>query len=144
MIYGGFGMASVWKKYGVKEDDVIELRRLAMIDSTVRNSESYFIGKTINWLKKNTNLKTIVSYSDLYYNHEGIIYKATNFKKIGKTSSGRKIVYNGKLYHDKAIRTKYKGNLKPYAKRIKESLDNGDAYYIQTPPKSIYVYNLRK
>lgn len=52
MIYGGFGMSSVWKKYGEKEDDVIELRRLAMIDSTVRNSESYFIGKTINWLKK--------------------------------------------------------------------------------------------
>lgn len=144
MIYGGFGMASVWKKYGEKEEDVIELRRLAMIDSTVRNSESYFIGKTINWLKKNTNLKTIVSYSDLYYNHEGIIYKATNFKKVGKTNSGRKIVYNGKLYHDKTIRTKYKGNLKPFAKRIKEALDNGDAYYIQTPPKNIYVYNLRK
>lgn len=144
MIYGGLGMASVWKKYGEKEEDVIELRRLAMIDSTVRNSESYFIGKTINWLKKNTNLKTIVSYSDLYYNHEGTIYKATNFKKVGKTSSGRKIVYNGKLYHDKTIRTKYKGDLKPFAKRIKEALDSGDAYYIQTPPKNIYVYNLRK
>lgn len=144
IIYGKLAMASVWKKYGETEDDVIELRRLAMIDSTVRNSESYFIGKTLRWLKSNTTIKKVVSYSDLYYNHIGTIYKATNFLQTGKTVSGRKIVYNNKLYHDKAIRAKYtNGKLKPFSKKIKEALDNGEAYYIKTPPKNIFIYTLR-
>lgn len=144
IIYGKLAMASVWKKYGETEDDVIELRRLAMIDSTVRNSESYFIGKTLRWLKSNTTIKKVVSYSDLYYNHIGTIYRATNFLQIGKTGSGRKIVYNNKLYHDKAIRAKYtNGKLKPFSKKIKEALDTGDAYYIKTPPKNIFIYTLR-
>lgn len=144
MIYGKLAMASVWKKYGSSEDDVIELRRLAMIDSTARNSESYFIGKTLKWLKSNTTIKKVVSYSDLYYNHKGTIYKATNFVEVGQTSSGRKIVYNDKIYHDKAIRSKYtNGVLKPFAIKIKKALDTGDAYYIKTPPKNIFIYTLR-
>ena len=39
MIYGGLGMANAWKKYGSEEADVIELRRLAVIDATPTNTE---------------------------------------------------------------------------------------------------------
>ncbi len=54
-----------------------------------------------------------------------------------------------KLYHydhilDKAIRTKYKGKLKPFAQRLKDALDSGDAYYKQTAGKHTYTYKLRK
>lgn len=143
LIYGSFGMANVWKNYAENSSDVIELRRLALINSTVRNSESFFIGKSLQWLKKNTTLKKVISYSDLYYGHEGIIYKASNFTKIGETSKGRLINCNGKLYHDKAIRTKYKGELKPFAKRLKIALENGEAFYVNTPPKNIYQYVLK-
>ena len=143
MIYGPLGMANTWKKYGETENDVIELRRLCCIDNTPKCTESYFIGKTQRWLKKNTNHKIIVSYADAHYNHTGVIYRATNFQYEGLTSKGRVIDYEGRTYHDKAIRTKYKGKLKPFAQRLKQALESGDAKYVSTPGKHIYTFKLR-
>ena len=142
MIYGRFAMANVWKKYSNSPEEVIELRRLCCIDDTPKNTESYFIGSTLRWLKKNTTIKTVISYADPEYGHEGIIYQATNFKDIGKTSAGKVIMYNGKKYHDKAIRTKYKGELKPFAVRLRDALESGDAFYKRTEGKFIYEYKL--
>ena len=144
IIYGRMAMANQWKKYGENAQDVIELRRLACIDDTLRNTESYFIGHTLKWLKKNTSIKIVVSYADTFHGHQGIIYKASNFKYVGKTSKGRIIMYKGKQYHDKTIRTKYKGKLKPFAIKVKSALDSGEAKYVKTPGKNIYTYQLRK
>jgi hypothetical protein len=145
MIYGKLGMANAWKKYGDKQEDVIELRRLCCIDETPKNTESYFIGKTLRWLKQNTDIKVIVSYADCNQGHTGIIYQATNFKLIGKTASGKVIIRksDGKQYHDKAIRTKYNGALKPFAQRLKDQLENGEAFYQETIGKNIYVKRLK-
>lgn len=144
MIYGQLAMANTWRKYGESEADVLELRRLCLIDDTPRNAESFFIGQTLRWLKANTAVKTIVSYADPNYGHSGIIYQATNFTMTGMTSGGRVIMWDGKKYHDKTIRTKYKGVLKPFAKRVKDALDRGDAFYVKQEPKYIYVKQLRK
>lgn len=142
MIYGGLGMANCWKKYAENKEDIIELRRLCCIDDTPKNTESYFIGKTLKWLLKNTSIKKVISYADNTYGHKGIIYQASNFKHLGKTPKGRVIMWNGKRYHDKTIRTKYKGELKPFAKRVKEALEKGEAYYEETKGKEIYLYDL--
>lgn len=144
MFYGRMAMANQWKRFGEKESDVIELRRLCCIDDTPRNTESYFIGKTLRYLKKNTNLKTVVSYADQEYGHTGVIYRASNFEYHGFKKGAKVIMYNDKQYHDKAIRTKYKGQLKPFAQRLKDALDNGEAYYKNTAGKHTYVYELRK
>ena len=143
MIYGKLGMANAWKKYGDSIDEVMELRRLVLIDDTPKNSESYFIGRTLRWLKTNTEVKTIVSYADPNYGHSGIIYRATNFEHVGMTAPGKVIIWDGKKYHDKAIRTKYKGELKPFAKRLRQALEDGEAHYETQLPKHIYVKNLR-
>jgi hypothetical protein len=39
----------------------------------------------------------IISYADTTYGHEGVIYKATNFKFMGQTSPGRVIMYKGTI-----------------------------------------------
>lgn len=143
MLYGQLGMANAWKKYGECAEDVIELRRLCLIDDTPKNSESFFIGQTLRWLRRNTRIKTVVSYADPNFGHSGVIYRATNFRHIGMTSRGRVIIWQGKRYHDKAIRTKYNGELKPFARRLKLALEAGDAYYSEQAPKHIYVMNLR-
>jgi hypothetical protein len=143
MIYGKIAMANVWKKYAEKETDLIELKRLCCIDNTPKNTESFFIGHTLRWLKKNTDIKTVISYADMTYSHEGTIYKASNFIHNGMTAKGKVIMYNGKRYHDKTIRTKYKGELKPFAVEIKKALINGGAEYIDTLGKHIYMYQLR-
>ncbi len=142
MIYGKLAMANAYKKYGDTQEDVIELRRLCCIDDAPKNTESYFIGRTLRWLKQNTKIKTVVSYADPEYGHSGIIYKASNFKLIGKTAKGRVIMFDGKKYHDKAIRTCYNGKLKPFALKLKQELENGNAYYKKTVGKNIYIYKL--
>jgi hypothetical protein len=141
IIYGKIAMANVWKKYAEKESDLIELKRLCCIDNTPKNTESFFIGHTLRWLKKNTEIKRVISYADNTYSHEGIVYKATNFKQSGKTNNGRVIMYDGKRYHDKTIRTKYKNGLKPFATKIKEALSTGEAYYVETLGKNIFLYD---
>tara|TARA_Y100001938_G_C8062258_1_gene418025 strand:- start:749 stop:1420 length:672 start_codon:yes stop_codon:yes gene_type:complete len=149
MIYGPLGMANTWKKYGDSESDVVELRRLCCIDNTPKCTESYFIGKTLRWLKKNSDYKVIVSYADAHYNHTGIIYRATNFEYHGLTAKGRVIDFDGKLYHDKCIRTYNVDKngikkLKPFAQRVKDALKDGRAKYVNTPGKHIYVFRLKK
>lgn len=144
MIYGKIAMANVWKKYATEEKDLIELKRLCCIDNTPKNTESFFIGNTIRWLIKNTQIKKIISYADMTYSHNGTIYKASNFKYAGLTSKGKVIMYNGKRYHDKTIRTKYKGKLKPFAVEIKNAIENGKAKYIETLGKHTFIYCLKK
>lgn len=142
-IFGRPAMANQWKKYAEKAEDLIELRRLACIDDTPRNTESYFIGHCLRWLKHHTELKIVLSYADANYGHSGIIYRASNFKYNGLTSKGRVIIWNGKKYHDKAIRTKNKGELKPFAKQLKSALETGEAYYITQLPKHVFTFKLR-
>jgi hypothetical protein len=146
MLYGALGMANCWKKYATTIDGVIELRRLCCIDDTPKNTESYFIGATLRWLRKNTDIQCVVSYADPNFNHTGIIYKASNFTFMGITSKGRVIerLSDGKVFHDKTIRTKYKGELKPFAQRLKDELNNGTAIYKTQEGKYIYLYNLNK
>lgn len=142
MIYGRLAMANAFKKYGDNENEVIELRRLCCVDNTPKNTESYFIGRTLRWLKQNTNIKVVVSYADPEYGHSGIIYQASNFTFKGKTAAGKVIMWNGKKYHDKAIRTKYNGRLKPFAIKLKDALENKEAFYKKTTGKNIYIYKL--
>jgi hypothetical protein len=60
------------------------------------------------------------------------------------TSKGRVILFDGKKYHDKAVRAKYKDRLKPFAVRLQQALDEGIAVYAEQKPKHIYTYQLRR
>lgn len=145
-VYGTTAMPNVWKKYSNSKSELLELRRLCCIDDTPKNTESFFIGKTLRWLKRNTEIKTILSYSDLEYGHTGIIYKASNFTFVGQTRKQRKIkcLDTGRLYQDRIIRNKYKGKVQRFAQILKIKLEVGDAEYIYTKPKNIYTYDLRE
>lgn len=143
-IFGSPAMTNQASKWNPSNPSkLLELRRLCCIDDTPKNTESYFIGKCLRWLKNNSDIEVIISYADMTYNHQGTIYKASNFKHVGFTPGGRVIMYEGKRYHDKTIRTKYKGRLKPFAQRIKDALETGDAYYTKTEGKHIYFYKLK-
>ena len=148
MIYGALGMANNWKKFVEAESKVVELKRLCCIDKTPKNTESYFIGKTLRWMKQNSDYDLVVSYADTYYGHEGIIYKASDFKHMGLTTKGKVIDYNERYYHDKCIRTYYTNKdgekvIKPFAQKIKGALETGEAKYVEMPEKHIYIYSLK-
>jgi len=143
MFYGKMAMHNQYKKFAQNENEVIELRRLVCIDDTPKNTESYFISRTLKWLKKNTDIKIVVSYADSQMGHSGVVYKASNFRYLGKQKGAKVIIWGEKKYHDKSIRTVYKGKLKPFALRIIEALSLGEAWYQETSGKHTYVYYLR-
>jgi len=143
MFYGRMAMANQWRRFGNDEKSVIELRRLCCVDDTPKNAESFFIGKSLRLLRKDWTNGIVVSYADKEHGHSGVIYKASNFTKIDDIPGARVILYDGRQYHDKTIRTKYiNGELKPFAKRIKKALDSGEAVYKKTAGKHTYVYQL--
>lgn len=140
----GAAATTAWKKYSDSENKVIELRRLVCVDDTPKNAESFFVGGCIRWLKKHTDYETVISYADPNHGHQGTIYKASNFKYEGLTSPCVVIDHDGKTYHDRALRTKYKGKLKPFAVRLSSALLSGKATSRIQEGKHIYVYQLRK
>ena len=128
-----------------------ELRRLCCIDETPTNTESYFIGQTLRWLRQNTDIEVIVSYADLEQGHEGVIYKASNFIYLGNNGGGRVLMVDGKKFHARSMNQKQK----PYGRELKRRWENKeghsfwdseetDMYYVDTKPKNIYVYYLNK
>jgi len=141
--FGRLAMANQWKRFSDVESDVIELRRLCCIDDTPKNTESFFIGGMLRWLKTNTGYRVVVSYADHEHGHTGVIYKASNFEYLGKQRGAKVIDFNGRTYHDKALRTKYKGNLKPFAKTLNAAIDSGAAVFRQTAGKHTFVYYLK-
>lgn len=140
--FGRMAMANQWKKFGDKPEDVIELRRLCCVDETPKNTESFFISNMLKWLKKNAHHKVVVSYADQEHGHVGTIYKASNFTYLGKQKGAKVIVWKDKTYHDKTIRTKNNGVIKPYAQQIIKALNSGEAHYKDTAGKHTYVYKL--
>jgi len=142
MFFGRMAMANQWKRFSETEKNVIELRRLCCIDDTPKNTESYFIGAALRLLRKEWCKGIVVSYADKEYGHSGVIYRASNFKMVGEIKGAKVIMWGGKRYHDKTIRTKYKGKLKPFAIRVKNALENGEAFYKKTAGKYTFVYPL--
>ena len=147
MIYALPSMKATAAKYNpINPLRCWELRRLCCIDDTPKNTESYFIGKTLRWIKNNTDIEVIISYADLNYGHKGTIYKASNFICLGETSPGSVLMVDGKEYHDRTIRNK-----RPYARALKRRWEakkagakDDDMYYVEKKPKNIYVYYLNK
>lgn len=143
-----FGQMSTtaWKKFGSTEKSVLELRRLVLTDECGKNSESRVIGWCLRWIASYLpHVSTIVSYADPMYGHSGIIYKASNFTLIGKTpdDKGYKDPVTGKTYHSRAMRTKYKGEYKPFVKKLRDKLKNGELETITLKGKYCYIYKMR-
>ncbi len=143
MMYAWPSMPATAKKYN--PDDplrIYELRRLVCIDDTPTNTESYFIGNTLKWLKKNTNIQVIVSFADPHHGHSGVIYKASNFIYKGETGKGSILMVDGKEMHSRSLNQRKR----PYSREIKRRYDAGDPniFVKKLPSKHIYVYYLDK
>jgi hypothetical protein len=120
----------------------LELRRLCLIDDTPKNAESFFVGSTLRYLRKNTTWEFVLSYADENQGHSGVIYRASNFKYLGKTSAGKTLEVDGKPFH---IRTLSMMD-RPYGIEINRRYKEGDEgiKIITTLPKNIYTYKLKK
>ena len=143
MMYAIPSMPDTAAKYNpINPRKCMELRRLVCVDDTPKNTESFFIGKTLRWLKRNTDLEVIISFADQHYEHSGTIYKASNFEYFGETSKSRILMVDGKEVHGRSLnQTK-----RPYGRELKKRYEAGDEniYWVPRKPKHIFVYYLNK
>ena len=143
MMYAIPSMPNTAKAYNpINPDRCVELRRLVCIDDTPKNAESFFIGKTIRWLKQNTDYEVIISFADKEHGHTGVIYRASNFEFIGETGAGRVLMVDGKEYHSRSLSQP----IKPYSRRIRARWEakDPDVFFRKRKSKNRYVYYLNK
>jgi hypothetical protein len=134
------GAAAAKKYYPQDPDKCLELRRLCLVDDTPKNAESFFVSRTIKWLRKNTDWKFVVSYADPEQGHQGTIYKAANFTYAGTTSPGSSLLVDGEPFH---IRTLTMLD-RPYGVEINQRYKAGDPgiQIVKTKAKHIFTYAL--
>lgn len=95
----------------VESRNCAELVRLFSEDGLPRNTESYCIGKSFSYIKKNMpELKYLISYSDPNHGHVGYIYQATNWRYIGLQRMlvpGKRMYIDGKEIHRRTLNAKH-------------------------------------
>lgn len=75
---------NIAKQFGLKSKEIYELSRFCIHPKyQKKNFASWAISKSIKLLKKHADKKLIVAYADKSFNHEGTIYKASNFEHHG-------------------------------------------------------------
>ena len=68
-----------------------ELARLYLIDEIPRNAETWLIGKSVKFIKReHPDVTCLLSYADPSAGHAGTIYRAANWTFDGMTDAGRK------------------------------------------------------
>lgn len=141
-IFGKPAMSNQAQKWCPSDPEkMLELRRFVCLDDAPKNTESYFIGYMLRWLKKNTNLEIVIAYVDPDFGHDGTIYRASNWIMVGVTQPGHLLIVDGERYHDRTLRVD-----KPYARKIQERVAEGDKSIIleETSAKRIFLYRLKK
>lgn len=88
-IYSGFPVPELAKGcYGLNRDEqegLFELSRLCLIpdvQASEHNLASWFVSRTIRLLRRETMVRSILSYADNDF-HQGTVYKACNFCYYG-------------------------------------------------------------
>lgn len=82
--------------------NVIELNRLWVHDKMPKNTESWFVARTLQQLPA----KIVVSYADTREQHYGYIYRALNFHYAGWTDMERKTPRYDYIPHDPTQHTR--------------------------------------
>lgn len=122
-----------------KYKNCIDIRRMACLDKSPKNSESYFLGQIIKYIRDNTNYENVLSYSDLTVGHTGTIYKASNFICIGKTAPSKYVEWRGKIYHPRSLSIE-----RDYSYKMREDIKKGVAVLKTGLPKSIWLYKINR
>jgi hypothetical protein len=104
----------VWDKYGYT-GKIIQLSRGVCLWWTPKNTASFFITRTNEWLKKNTHYKVVTATVDSSAGEIGTIYQSMNWYYVGTfggniTKTGKErirygYIINGKTYNQRHIRS---------------------------------------
>lgn len=140
-VYGVPCGSNVKQKYGKK---CVELRRLVITERIVMNITSWFLSRTLKYLKNHTFVSGVITYADPNVGHVGTIYKACNFKYLGKELNPNPTLYKlgKKKIHKRQMYQKKNGKYDPSAKLYQKLLKIGKIKLIKQKHKERFFYNL--
>jgi len=126
----------------ISQTQIMELTRLWIDDSLGKNTESWVIAQSFQYLKNNhPDVKVLISYSDLEQGHTGKIYQATNWLYQGKMfHKDRLYSFDGGLSwkHNKGLRNTYKCSTHEDLLKVLPK----PVWFKYTSPKFRYIYIL--
>ena len=133
-VYGGIviGKMRHEKNY---DEKAVELRRMVLHPDCPKNTASYFLSKTIWWLKKNTDISIVYTFADQTVGHSGTCYKAANFEFVKETPPTVHVLWKGKMYHPRSLTID-----RPYSYQLREDVKKGIAKVVKGKPKLLYKY----
>lgn len=127
------GLPRHTKKY----PNTIDIRRMACLDDSPKNSESFFLGRIIQYIASNTDFKFVLSYSDKTVGHFGTIYKASNFKNVGETAQSKYIEFGDRKYHMRSMTID-----RDYSYKLRGAIKEGSAKIVTGDKKIIWIYEI--
>ena len=140
--------STTWNKYDFT-GKILLLSRGVCLWWTPKNTASFFISKTLEWLKRNTEYKIITATVDPAAGEIGTIYQslnwiyvglmAGNYNKSGGEAKRFSVYINGKLRHSRSIRMEL-GTIKK--EKILEKYPN--AIFVNQYRKRRYFYFIGK
>jgi hypothetical protein len=147
IMYGKPAMNDIYKLYSDEAHDVIELRRMVLVNATPKNTESWFLGKSLKWLAENSSYddaSIVVTYADAIEGHTGVSYRACGMKYDGLSGNAPAIMMpDGSIKHDRLLRTGDKdGNLSASALKLRHLINSGIAWRVEMPSKHRYHIHL--
>ena len=83
--------------------DYYEIGKMCLDDILPKNSESQLLSKSIDWLKKNTNIKYLFTWADGIVGKPGYVYQAANFLYGGFSITDTYISKSGEKIHPRTI-----------------------------------------
>lgn len=112
-----------------KWSEMIELNRMALADVLPRFAESRAVAYSLKWLKKNTDIKWVISFADGTQCGHGTIYQASNFKltKINENKA-MYLLPNGEAVHNLSFSPALKGK---YPNHMKANGITGKREYLE-------------
>lgn len=91
-----------------EDERMMELNRMVMHPDEPRNSESMAIAACNKWLRANTDLQWLLSFSDGKQGNVGYIYQATNWQYLGYALSDSFYDLDGDIVHSVSVWHRYK------------------------------------
>ena len=83
--------------------DYYEIGKMCLDDSLPKNSESQLLSKSIDWLKKNTDIKYLFTWADGIVGKPGYVYQAANFLYGGFSITDTYVSKSGEKIHPRTI-----------------------------------------
>lgn len=113
--FGGITRLEIAKRLEIESSEILELRRFCIhSDYHKQNLATWFMSRIIKKIKElyeyeGKKLRALISFSDTSQNHEGTIYKASNWKYDGMTKKNYHYEdKHGKIIHKRGVWDKAK------------------------------------